>query len=143
MQTPTTMGKLRLLKRESTGRDFFNLGVDGVVRCYHSDTFEVIDAVRMSPAEIKEFLDRGTFDQAKEDKFRGVDGRGVPEENMLNPPAEIRPERPSKEALEKHRLVLEQRKRNPPKIDPNAVCWRKGSDYNLDPIKKDDGQLRG
>jgi hypothetical protein len=128
------MGKLGSLKREPTGRDFFSIGVDGVLRVYHSDSFEVIDAIRMSPSDIKTFLDRLPFDQAKEDKYRGVDGSGVSDEDMFNPSEEIRPQRPSKEALENHQKVVEERERNGVKKNPDAVCWLPRSNYNLDPI---------
>ena len=96
MKTSTAMPKiLPRLKRDPMGHSFSSLGADGVLRVYHSDSFEVIDAARLSTAQIKNYLDRLPFDQAKEDKFRGVDGYGVPDKNMFNPPEEIRPTRPS------------------------------------------------
>jgi hypothetical protein len=78
-------------------------------------------------------LDRQPFDQAKEDKFRGVDGRGVSDKDMFNPPEEIRPKRPTEEAVRKHQLVLEERKRNPVKVDGSS-CRTNKSNYNLDQI---------
>ena len=41
---------------------------------------KIFDAKPMSPELIKSWLDRGPWSQAKEDRFRGVDGRTVPEE---------------------------------------------------------------
>ena len=40
----------------------------------------IFDAKPMSPELIKSWLDRGPWSQAKEDRFRGVDGRIVPPE---------------------------------------------------------------
>jgi len=123
------------LKKDPMGHWFSSLGADGVMRIYHSDTFEIIDAVRLTTAQIKQFLDRLPFDQAKEDKFRGVDGLGVSDEDMFNPPEEIRPQRPSEESLQEHRRLVEERKRNKDvKKNSNAVCGRNRSNYNLDPI---------
>jgi hypothetical protein len=67
-------------------------------------------------------LDRLPFDQAKEDTFRGVDERGVSDEDMFNPPEEIRPKRPSEEFLQEHRRLVEERDRKGVKMDSNAVC---------------------
>lgn len=129
------MSAIPLLKTEPNGRCFHSLGTDGVVRVWHFDTWEVIDAVGLSPAQIKEWLERRPFDQAKEDKFRGVDGRGVSKEDMFNPPQEIVPERPSKEFLDKHYQAVDERKREGWKGDPDAgACNVKRSTYNLDPI---------
>jgi hypothetical protein len=126
----------KTLKREPTGSDFHSLGADGVLRVYysiyHPKAFEVIDAARLSTAQIKQYLDRHPFDQAKEDKFRGVDGRAVPDEDLFNPPEGIRPGRPSEEAVRKHLLVVEERRRKPVKGD-SGFCNAKKSDYNLGP----------
>jgi len=137
MSEETVWSITKSFKREPTGSDFSSLGADGVLRVYysvyHPKAFEVIDAARLSPAQIKQYLDRQPFDQAKEDKFRGVDGRGVSDEDMFNPPEEIRPKRPTEEAVQKHQLVLEERKRNPVKVDGGS-CRINKSNYNLDPI---------
>jgi hypothetical protein len=137
----------RSLKRDPMGHCFSSLGADGVLRIWHSDSFELLDAARLSPAQIKDYLDRLPFDQAKEDKFRGVDGRGVSDEDMFNPPEGIRIKRPSEEFYQEyHRLVEErkrrrlaeeqERERKGVKKDSNAVssCGLKRSNYNLDPI---------
>src|SRR4051812_12568361 len=97
------------LKHDPMGHSFISLGADGVLRSWHSDSFELIDAIRLSPAQIKLVLDRLPFNQATEDKFRGVDGRGVSDEDMFNPPEEIRPKRPSEETLQEHRRSFEER----------------------------------
>jgi hypothetical protein len=136
MKTPTAMSKpFPKLKSDPMGNCFDSLGADGVLRVYDFDSFEVIDAARLSTAQIKQFLDRLPFDQAKEDQFRGVDGRGVPDEHMFNPPEDIRPKRPSEEILQEHRRLIEELRRKEVKKDSKAVC--KGgnrSNYNLDPI---------
>jgi hypothetical protein len=128
---------IKSFKREPTGSDFFSLGADGVLRVYysiyHPKAFEVIDAAGLSTAQIKQYLDRRPFNQATEDKFRGVDGRGVSNEDMFNPPEEIRPERPTEEAVRAHQRVVEERMRNP--VQPGGgSCRSNKSDHNLDPI---------
>jgi hypothetical protein len=126
---------IKSLKRDPMGKSFSHLGVDGVFRVFHSESYEVIDAVRLSTAQIKEFLDRSyTFNQATEDKFRGVDGRGVPDKNMFNPPEEIRPKRPTEEEMQEIMRKIDEQKRNGVKKDPNAVCNLQKSNYNLDSI---------
>ena len=136
IKTQTVWEITKSFKREPTGSDFFMLGADGVLRVYysiyHPKAFEVIDAARLSTAQIKQYLDRHPFDQAKEDKFRGVDGRGVSDEDLFNPPEEIRPERPTEEFVRKHQLAVEERKRHPVKVD-RALCRMNKSNYNLGP----------
>lgn len=129
------MSIMRELKTEPNGRCFHSLGADGVMRVWHVDTWEIIDAAGFSPAQIKEMLELSPFDQAIEDKFRGVDGRGVSKEDMFNPAKEIVPERPPRELVEKHQREHEERMRSgPPPRDPNAVaCNVKRSSYNLGP----------
>jgi hypothetical protein len=134
------MSVIRQLKTEPNGRCFRCLGSDGVVRVWHFDLWHVIDAVGLSPLQIKEWLERRPFDQAQEDRFRGVDGRTVSKEDMFDPPADIVPERPPRELVEKHEKrhqeLMEERKRTGWKPDPNAPkCVPvKRSTYNLDPI---------
>jgi hypothetical protein len=131
------MSVLGGLKSEPNGRCFRTLGADGVVRMWHFDAWEVIDGVGLSPAQIKEWLERRPFDQAKEDKFRGVDGRVVSKEDIFSPSQEIIPERPSKEFVAKHYQEVEERKRNGVRREPNPnalSCTAKRSTYNLDPI---------
>lgn len=106
MKTPTVMKILSVLKHDPKRHDFFHIGADGVLRIYQSDTYEIIDAARLSTAQIKQYLDRSPFNQAREDKFRGVDGRGVSDKDLFNPPEDIRPKRPTEEQLEEHRRVV-------------------------------------
>lgn len=94
----------------------------------------MIDAVRLSPAQIKESLDRFPFDQAIEDRFRGVDGRGVSDRDMFDPPEEIRPKRPTEEQLKQRERVMDEQKCNGVKKDPDAACGLRKSNYNLDQI---------
>jgi hypothetical protein len=124
---------LRSLKRDSAGHSFSSMGADGVLRIWHSDSFEVIDAIRLSTAQIKDYLDRLPFDQAREDEFRGVDGHGVSAEDMFYPSEGIRPKRPSEQFLQEHRRMVEGRKRKV-KGDSNTVCQPRKSNYNLDLI---------
>jgi hypothetical protein len=118
------------------GHSFSNLGADGVYRVYHSSSFEVIDAVRLSTIQIKELLDRGAFDQATEDKFRGVDGRGVSDEDMFNPPEKIRTKRPTAEEYKELRRLINENnvKLKAVRTECSIVCGLRKSDYNLDPI---------
>ena len=137
MTTQTAKELTRSLKRDPSGNCFDNLGPDGVYRIYHSSffdsppTYEIIDAVRLSPDQIKELLDRTPFDQATEDIFRGVDGRVVSEKDMFDPPEHVRPERPTEEQLREMDRKIEQHQREGVKKDPNAVCGLKQSEYNI------------
>jgi hypothetical protein len=129
------MSKIPSLNRDPLGHSFSSLGADGVLRVYHSDSFEVIDAARLSTAQIKDYLDRLPFDQAKEDNFRGKDGLSVPDEDLFNPPEEIRPERPPPELVEKVQRLFEERQHKEVKMESSAVCKPgKRSNYNLHPI---------
>ena len=115
------MSIIQRLETEPNGRCFHALGADGVVRVWHFDAWEVIDAVGLSPAQIKEWLDRRPFDPAVEDVFRGVDGRDVSSEVMFHPPSDIVPERPSKDFVDKHFQAFEERKRSRPLKDLEAA----------------------
>ena len=129
------MSAIARLKTDPDGRCFHTLGADGVVRVWHFDTWQVIDAVGLSPAQITEWLERRRFDQAIEDKIRGVDGREVSREVMMDPPREIVPERPSKEFVDKHYQAFEERKRSGFLKDPDATsCTAKKSSFNLNPV---------
>jgi hypothetical protein len=136
MKTEAEMSIIfRSLKRDPMGHCFTSLGADGVLRVWHSDSFELMDAARLSTAQIKNYLDRLPFDQAKEDEFRGKDGLSVPDENLFNPPEEIRPKRPPPELVEKVQRLFEERQRKGIKMDSIALCkLGKRSNYNLDLI---------
>ncbi|KAF2673225.1 hypothetical protein BT63DRAFT_475766 [Microthyrium microscopicum] len=133
-ETRTLKSICQSLKRDLNHHDLSHLACDGVYRIYQSETLEVLDAVRLSNAQIKEYLDRLPFSQAKEDAFRGVDGRGVSDQDMFNPPDEFRFKPPSRQKIEEVKQAHEERKRNGFKKDPNAVCGLPKSNYNLDPI---------
>ena len=79
---------VRSLRSPADGKCFDELGSDGVWRVFQwlptpSDQptgIKVYDAKPMSPELIKVYLDRRPWSQEVEDRFRGVDGRMVPEE---------------------------------------------------------------
>jgi hypothetical protein len=64
------------------------ISTDGVYRVLHylptlpdqPTDYEIYDAKPMSPEMIKAYLDRKRWSQATEDKFRGADGRTIPQE---------------------------------------------------------------
>jgi hypothetical protein len=64
------------------------IGTDGIYRVIRylpsppdqPSDYEIYDAGPMSPAMIKAFLDTRPWSQAREDQFRGVDGRRIPQE---------------------------------------------------------------
>ncbi|KAJ4373423.1 hypothetical protein N0V83_003718 [Neocucurbitaria cava] len=70
------------------GQCFDDLGSDGVYRVLQwlptppdqPTGIKVYDARPMPPELIKVFLDRQSWSQETEDRFRGVDGRAVPQE---------------------------------------------------------------
>jgi hypothetical protein len=63
---------------------------DGVCRVLHylptppdlPTDYEIYDAKPMSPAMIKAYLDTRRWSQATEDRFRGADGRTIPQESV-------------------------------------------------------------
>jgi hypothetical protein len=75
------------LRSPADGKCFDDLGSDGVLRVLQwlptppdqPTGIEVYDAKPMSPELIKAYLDRQPWSQEKEDRFRGVDGREVPQ----------------------------------------------------------------
>lgn len=131
---------MRSLKREPTGHGFLMLNSDGVLRQYHSDTYEVIDAVRLSPAHIKEFLDEHVrpFDQAEEDRLRGVDGRRVPDEELLNPSEAVRPKRPTEEEFKERRRRVDEENARRADDAKNGVVYTRPprGNYNLEPLRR-------
>jgi hypothetical protein len=105
------------MKQEPQRNCFIMLGADGVFRVYYSVyhplALQVIDAVRLSPALIQEYLRRFAHPSYPDraDKFRGVDGRNVSDEDLFDPPEEIRPKRPSDEFIIEHLRKVEERAR--------------------------------
>jgi hypothetical protein len=67
---------------------FHLISADGVYRVLHylatppdqPTDYEIHDAKPMSPEMIKAYLDTKRWSQAREDKFRGADGRTIPQE---------------------------------------------------------------
>jgi hypothetical protein len=76
------------LRSPADGDCIDDVGSDGVYRVLRylptppdePTGFEVYDAKPMSPEMIKAFLDTRPWSQAVEDRFRGADGRTVPQE---------------------------------------------------------------
>ncbi|KAL3445893.1 hypothetical protein BJX65DRAFT_280563 [Aspergillus insuetus] len=81
------------LKHDPTGRGFTHLATDGVLRSFDGDR-KVVDYRQLSPEEIQIVLHiypPHMREQIK-DKFVGVDGRNVKDEEALwNPGEEIGP----------------------------------------------------
>lgn len=124
---------IRTLKTDLQGRCFHTLGTDGVVRVFHFNTGEVIDAVGLSPVQIKEWQERRPFDQATEDQFRGVDDRTASEEDMFNPSQDIVPQRPERGFVERYYETFEERKREGFQKDPDVLaCNTQRCIYTLD-----------
>ena len=85
----TGLGIMTKMKKSPSG--IFMLGDDGVMRSFTGpSTRDVLDAVPLSPAQIKQYLDMRPWTQEAEDRFRGVDGRKVVDHQALfHPPAEL------------------------------------------------------
>ncbi|RSL83718.1 hypothetical protein BHE90_000371 [Fusarium euwallaceae] len=114
-------GLLRNFKHDLTLHGVVSLGTDGIFRSLTADR-EVVDATPFSPRQIKALLDRMPFNPENETKFRGVDGRGVPQEQWFHPDKSLLPpplslteeQRKFGEAnKEKNRKMLEERANRP------------------------------
>ncbi|UPL00196.1 hypothetical protein LCI18_011130 [Fusarium solani-melongenae] len=81
---------LKNIKHDLTFHGVVSLGTDGIFRSLTADR-EVVDAVPFSPRQIKALLDRMPFNPENEAKFRGVDGRGVPQEQWFHPDKSLLP----------------------------------------------------
>ncbi|KAI8650694.1 hypothetical protein NCS57_01403900 [Fusarium keratoplasticum] len=112
---------LKNTKHDLTLHGVVSLGTDGIFRSLTADR-EVVDAVPFSPRQIKALLDRMPFNPENETKFRGVDGRGVPQEQWFHPDKSLLPpplpltdeQRRFGEAnKEKNRKMLEERANRP------------------------------
>ncbi|RSL74290.1 hypothetical protein CEP53_000391 [Fusarium sp. AF-6] len=112
---------LRNFKHDLTLHGVVSLGTDGIFRSLTADR-EVVDATPFSPRQIKALLDRMPFNPENETKFRGVDGRGVPQEQWFHPDKSLLPpplslteeQRKFGEAnKEKNRKMLEERANRP------------------------------
>jgi hypothetical protein len=75
-------------RRPSDNKCIGWIGTDGVYRVIHhlpgppdeETKYEIYDAKPMSTEMIKAFLDTTPWIQVTEDRYRGVDGRAVPQE---------------------------------------------------------------
>lgn len=112
------------------GKGFSQIGEGGVFRNFDG-SYNVIDAKRFSPAQIKELLDQMPFDQRVEDKFRDVDGRGVSEEQVWNPREGVRPRRLMKEEEQDILRKIEEQ-RSEGIVKDASLCGVQKSNYNLE-----------
>jgi hypothetical protein len=79
---------LRSLRKPADRKCISTFGTDGVYRVLHylptppdqPTDYEIYDAKPMSPEMIKAYLDTRPWSQETEDRFRGADGRTVPQE---------------------------------------------------------------
>jgi hypothetical protein len=134
---------MRQLKQVPEG--CLKMGDDGVMRSFGGPPERiVIDAVGLSPAQIKHMLDLFPWSQEQEDLFRGVDGRKVDYEALYNPPDSYRPPKWTAEELvvvrkemeEKNKKLREQIEKERAEgvdVDAKYACTRKQADYDLSP----------
>lgn len=120
------------MQRDPSGRGISSLGADGVWRNWDAERI-VIDARGLSPLQIKECLDRRAFDQSVEDMFRGIDGRSVDKEQMINPDPSLVPVKRSPEEREQRKAEVAEfsRKLREAGVQKDS-CTGKIADYNLD-----------
>jgi hypothetical protein len=79
---------VRSLQKPADRKCISMICTDGVYRVLHylptppdqPTRYEIYDAKPMSPEMIKAYLDTLPWSQAKEDQFRGADGRTIPQE---------------------------------------------------------------
>ncbi|TGO44096.1 hypothetical protein BCON_0605g00010 [Botryotinia convoluta] len=130
---------MRQLKRDHSGKGCVMVGHDGVCRSFDGDR-NVVDAIGLSPRQIKELLDRTEWTQEIEDRFRGIDGRNVTDHKALfDPEDDLRPRKfteDDKLKIKKHNEELqeriEQEKRDGVNVAEKYACGKQKSDYNLD-----------
>ena len=96
---------LQSLRRSPSNEGFSHLAIDGVYRSYDSKG-EVVDYRKLSPEEISMMLSFQSKHYTAEqnltllEKFRGVDGTSVTDEQqLLHPEAALRPQRPSERGV--------------------------------------------
>lgn len=124
----------------------FDPGSDGVLRSFDGPyKHNVIDAIGLSPAQIKELLDAQEWSQETEDRYRGVDGRRVTDRKALfECPEDSKPREHTEESLkiameetkEKNRKLMEQIEKERSEgvdVDAKYACGRAVSDYDLSP----------
>lgn len=138
MQTSDLSTILKSLKRDPSGKGYSTLCRDGAWRNFDTNR-QVVDARGLSPAQIKDWLDRGPFDKLTEETFRGVDGRTLSQHDLFHPKQSILPEeRSAEQILETKQLIQQQKKdfRERQKnnvVDDKSLCVRSQSDYDLTP----------
>jgi len=132
------------LQKPPDGKYFRSLCSDGVFRILTwlstppdlPTGIAVYDGLPMSPDLIKAYLDRKPWKQETEDRFRGVDGRRVPQKQWLQPLPGILPSLGSKNEREarktEERIQLE-KKTARGEMYEGAVCGSVQSDYDLRP----------
>ncbi|KEQ84692.1 hypothetical protein M438DRAFT_344953 [Aureobasidium pullulans EXF-150] len=88
------------VRKSPSNEGFHHLGIDGVLRSFNSKR-EVVDYNQLSPGEVDDVVRgyKGLIDNKKfaelEQKFRGVDGRKVTnEEDLLHLGPGVRPQTP-------------------------------------------------
>jgi hypothetical protein len=135
---------LASLKKPPDGKYFRSLCGDGVFRILTwlstppdlPTGIAVYDGLPMSPDLIKAYLDRKPWNQETEDRFRGVDGRRVPQEQWLKPLPGILPSLGSENEREgrkkEEKLRLEERTSRGEMCE-GAVCGSVQSDFDLRP----------
>ncbi|KAF1846459.1 uncharacterized protein K460DRAFT_377655 [Cucurbitaria berberidis CBS 394.84] len=148
--TDQLLALIASLRSPADGKCIDDLGSDGVYRVLQwlptppdqPTGIKVYDAKPMSPEIIKAFLDRQAWSQVVEDRFRGVDGRTVPQEQWMNPPQGIIPPMGTKnERLEEMRKWNEERAQLEEKVARREIskdalgpaCDSVKSDYDLRP----------
>jgi hypothetical protein len=133
------------LKRDPMGT--FTLGSDGVLRSFDGPyKYKVIDAVGLSPLQLKQLLDTEVWSQERENLFRGVDGRKVTDYQKLfvDIPDDAKPQEHTEESLkqameeaqEKNKVLWEQMekdRRDGINVEEKYACGRAISDFNLSP----------
>lgn len=135
---------LASLQKPPDGKYFRSLCSDGVFRILTylptppdlPTGIAVYDGLPMSPDLIKAYLDRKPWNQETEDRFRGVDGRSVPQEQWLQPLPGILPSLGSKnereERKKKEKIRSEERTARGEMCEA-AVCGSVQSNYDLRP----------
>ncbi|KAB8211967.1 hypothetical protein BDV34DRAFT_184497 [Aspergillus parasiticus] len=98
------------MKRDPSGGGIVHLGKDGVVRTI-SGSYEVVDARRLTPEQIKDILDVMPPTVVRKEDFHGVDGTNVAgHDASFHPAPGVLPERPTEEeATERRKLVQQAR----------------------------------
>ncbi|SPQ20027.1 5f4ccfaa-9c53-41fb-b043-8d5b9a86b7f8 [Thermothielavioides terrestris] len=88
----------RSMKRDPDGQGISGLGYDGVLRTFDAER-NVLDAVGLSPAQIREYYDGLPLPE----RLRTADGRNVSRWDMFHPDAENVPKKFTEE--EKARIL--------------------------------------